>query len=302
MAGARCHERSTATVGPHIRARCYEFGADDLDLVAAPLRRRRAVHDRWGTPGARRDRRQSTRRPRPPRRPLCRRRRAARPASRDRYFSHRARRRRRPPRHRRLVAVTSAVTIDPTTVRRPTSTAVHDRIVAAGGDPDRVTVLAVTKGFGPEAPAAALAAGLHAARRELRPGTRDKAAALAGAEPPPEWHFIGRLQSNKVRLVADLVACWQSVDRASLVDEIATRAPGAPVLVQVNATGEAGKGRVRPADGGRSGRRGRGVRASTVEGLMTVGVAGDDARHRRGVRAGRAIADDLGLVERARWA
>ena len=47
---------------------------------------------------------------------------------------------------------------------------------------------------------------------------QDKAVAVDVADvPAPRWHFIGRLQSNKVRLVADRVACWQSLDRASVV-------------------------------------------------------------------------------------
>ena len=63
-----------------------------------------------------------------------------------------------------------------------------------------------------------------------------------------EVHFIGRLQSNKVRQVAGVVDRWSSVDRAGLIDEIAKRAPGARVLVQVNSTGEPDKGGCEPAD------------------------------------------------------
>jgi PLP dependent protein len=54
--------------------------------------------------------------------------------------------------------------------------------------------------------------------------------------------FIGRLQTNKVRLVADLVDVWASVDRDSVVDEIAKRVPGARILVQVDTTGDPAKG------------------------------------------------------------
>ena len=61
-------------------------------------------------------------------------------------------------------------------------------------------------------------------------------------------HFIGRLQSNKVRLLAGHVDVYETIDRPSLVHEVAKRAPGATVLVQVNATGEAGKGGCDPAD------------------------------------------------------
>jgi uncharacterized pyridoxal phosphate-containing UPF0001 family protein len=56
------------------------------------------------------------------------------------------------------------------------------------------------------------------------------------------WHFVGRLQRNKVHGVARYVALWQSVDRSEIADAIARQAPGAAVLVQVNVGNEAQKG------------------------------------------------------------
>ena len=44
------------------------------------------------------------------------------------------------------------------------------------------------------------------------------------------WHFIGRLQRNKVRAAAPYVALWQSIDRAELAAEVGHRAPGTTVL------------------------------------------------------------------------
>jgi PLP dependent protein len=58
----------------------------------------------------------------------------------------------------------------------------------------------------------------------------------------PAWHFIGRLQRNKIKSVADAVTLWQSVDRAEIGAAIARHAPGARVLVQVNVGGEEQKG------------------------------------------------------------
>ena len=63
-------------------------------------------------------------------------------------------------------------------------------------------------------------------------------AKLAGVSPHPAIHFIGRLQSNKIRRLATMVDVWESVDRVSLLDEVARRRPGATVLIQVNSTGE----------------------------------------------------------------
>lgn len=57
-----------------------------------------------------------------------------------------------------------------------------------------------------------------------------------------EWHFIGRLQTNKVKSMAPYVAVWQSVDRHELVDAIAQHAPGAKILLQMRLGPEPSKG------------------------------------------------------------
>ena len=124
--------------------------------------------------------------------------------------------------------------------------AVRARIASAGGDPAAVTVLAVTKGFGPEAVEAALAAGLADIGENYAQELLAKAAALEHASLAPRWHFIGRLQSNKVKALSGAIALWQSVDRASVVREIARRDPGAAVLVQVDISAEATKSGVEP--------------------------------------------------------
>ena len=189
------------------------------------------------------------------------------------------------------------MTIDAADVRRNLDR-VNQRIADAGGDPDRITVLAVTKGFGADAVQAALEAGLPAVGENYAQELVDKAAVLDAAASAPEWHFIGRLQSNKVRVLADRVACWQSVDRPSLVDELATRAPGARVLVQVNASGEERKGGAPLADTPTLVRRARDA-GLDVAGLMTVGVLGDDVATAAAFDRVAALADRLELPERS---
>ena len=61
-------------------------------------------------------------------------------------------------------------------------------------------------------------------------------------------HFIGRLQSRKVRALAGVVDVWQSIDRPALVDELARRAPGARIMVQVNVSDEPQKGGCAPGE------------------------------------------------------
>ena len=169
---------------------------------------------------------------------------------------------------------------------------VRDRIAAAGGD-ESVAVLAVTKGFDAEAIEAALAAGCTAIGENYAQELLAKRAALAAAEV----HFIGRLQSNKVRSLAGVVQVYESVDRLSVIHELARRDPGARILVQVNATGETGKGGCAPDD--TASLVGHAIDSGLdVRGLMTVGPTfGPPSDARPAFRTVRALADRLGLVE-----
>ena len=130
---------------------------------------------------------------------------------------------------------------------------VRERIRAAAPEPERVTLVAVTKGFGADVVRSALEHGLvdigesYAQEMAAKVDEIDGAGDPDGSSPAagavhPRWHFIGRLQRNKVRKIAPFVTLWQSVDRLSLGGEIARRAPGAAVLAQVDLTGEESKG------------------------------------------------------------
>src|SRR5690606_34072642 len=104
------------------------------------------------------------------------------------------------------------------------------------------------------------------------------------------------LQTNKVRQIADLVDLYETVDRPSLAREIATRSPGAAVLVQDDTTGEPRNGGVAP-DGQDELVAQVGAHGLDPRGLMTVGptVGGAEAA-RPGFRAVRAAVDRLGLA------
>jgi pyridoxal phosphate enzyme (YggS family) len=172
---------------------------------------------------------------------------------------------------------------------------VRDRILSAGGDPAGITVVAVTKGFGVDAVEAALAAGATHVGENYAQELVAKAEALP-ATATPTWHFIGGLQRNKVRALVPHVALWETVDRASLGAEVAKRAPGAKVLVQVNISGEEAKGGCAPeatADlvaelGGLD---------LEVTGLMGVAEAADEAVVRSQFARLATLRDDLGLAE-----
>lgn len=160
----------------------------------------------------------------------------------------------------------------------------------------RVTVIAVTKAFGVEAVRAAVAAGCRDIGENYAQELVDKMREY-GDHNRPTVHFIGRLQSNKVKMLAPVVDVWQSVDRASLVDEIARRAPGARIFVQVNATGEADKGGCDPGLVPElvETARARGLR---VEGLMVVGPTdGDPQRTATAFTKVAALAREVGVSE-----
>src|SRR3954452_1411827 len=168
---------------------------------------------------------------------------------------------------------------------------VHQRITAAGGD-ERVSVLAVTKGFGADAIEAALAVGCTAIGENYAQELLAKRDVAARAEV----HFIGQLQTNKVRQIVGLVDVYETVDREHLAGEIAKRDPGARVLVQVDTTGEPGKGGCPMTELDRLVAR---VNEAGLDlrGLMTVGPTGGGAEAARsGFRAVRAAVDRLGLA------
>jgi pyridoxal phosphate enzyme (YggS family) len=172
---------------------------------------------------------------------------------------------------------------------------VRRRITEAGGA-DRVRLVAVTKGFGADAVDAALRAGLTDIAESYAQELLAKRAEITAGEPT--WHFVGRLQTNKVRPLADLVDVWQTVDRAPLGDELAKRAPGARVLLQVNVSDEPQKGGCGPHEVPALVNR---LRKAELEvlGLMAVGAAGEPEAARAGFRLLARLADDLGLVERS---
>jgi PLP dependent protein len=130
--------------------------------------------------------------------------------------------------------------------------AVRARIAAAeqasGRAPGSVKLLAVSKKMTDDDVRAAVAAGQRAFGENYAQELRDKRAALAGDATPPEWHYIGPLQSNKVKYVAGQVALVHTVDSAALLEAIAARGAPQACLVQVNVAGEAQKRGVAPTD------------------------------------------------------
>ena len=165
-------------------------------------------------------------------------------------------------------------------------------------DPDAVRVVAVTKGFGPDAVSAAVAAGCTDLGENYADELVSKAAAAEAAGLEVRWHFLGAVQRNKVGRLAPLVRCWQGLARPEEGAAIARRHPGATVLVQVDVAGIAGRGGCPPeAVPGLV----EALRAEQLDvaGLMAVAPPGDPEGARPGFRFVVSLADALGLPVRS---
>ncbi|MBS0881283.1 YggS family pyridoxal phosphate-dependent enzyme [Pantoea sp. JGM49] len=125
---------------------------------------------------------------------------------------------------------------------------VRERIATAaarcGRAPEEITLLAVSKTKPASAVAEAIAAGQQAFGENYVQEGVEKVAELA-AHPDLQWHFIGPLQSNKSRLVAENFAWCHTVDRERIAQRLNDQRPEAlpplNVLIQVNISDENSK-------------------------------------------------------------
>ena len=163
----------------------------------------------------------------------------------------------------------------------------------AGGWTHPVTIVAVTKGFGPDAVTAALAAGLVDIGENRVQEAVDKMDRVTAAGV--RWHLIGHLQRNKAKLVPGRFALVQSVDSLELATELHKRA-SAPlrVLLQVNVAREPQKSGCTPEDAPGLARQIAGLGQLQLEGLMTIAPFTDDEDvQRRTFRSLRDLRDTI---------
>ena len=154
--------------------------------------------------------------------------------------------------------------------------AVRRRIAAAanayGRQPGEISLLAVSKTFDAGAVAAAIACGQHTFGENYVKEALEKIAALP--MHGIEWHFIGPLQSNKTRAIAENFAWVHSVDRAKIAERLSAARPAhlAPlqICIQVNIGGEDTKSGVAPADAAALARVIAGLPRLKLRGLMAI--------------------------------
>lgn len=177
---------------------------------------------------------------------------------------------------------------------------IEDRLGTIRGELDRIgpagaRIIAVTKGFGPEAWQAAARLGLDIVGESYAQELQSK---LAEAPDHPTVHFIGRIQRNKVRKIADHVELWHSVARPEIVAEIGKRRPGSRVLLQLSVADDPTK------DGITAAAIPEMLEAASaadvvVEGFMTIGVHGDAEASKAAFVEVDRLATVHGLAERS---
>ena len=156
--------------------------------------------------------------------------------------------------------------------------AVQQRIALAAQlasrDPRSVTLLAVSKTFPAEDVRAAHAAGQHAFGENYVQEALTKIETLANLRASLEWHFIGPLQSNKTRPVAENFDWVHSVDRLKIAQRLAEQRPAhlppLNVCLQVNVSGEASKAGVTPAEAAETAHAIAALPQLRLRGLMSI--------------------------------
>ena len=175
----------------------------------------------------------------------------------------------------------------------------------AGRNVEDVTLLAVSKTFGPQAVRAAADAGqLDFGENYLQEGV-DKIAALADLRGRLRWHCIGPIQSNKTRLVAEHFDWVHTVDRLKIAERLSAQRPAdrppLNVCIQVNIDGGANKSGVAPGEALALARAVAALPQLKLRGLMSIPEIAPDFEAARAVHASaralfdRLNADGLGL-------
>jgi hypothetical protein len=168
---------------------------------------------------------------------------------------------------------------------------VRERIDAAAHaalrDPQSVHLLAVSKTFGADAVLEAATVGQRAFGENYLQEALDKIAAVRAAQPGLllEWHFIGPIQSNKTRPIAENFDWVHSVEREKIARRLSEQRPAhlppLNVCLQVNISGEASKSGVAPEEVAALAREVAGMPNLKLRGLMAIPEPEEDIERQR---------------------
>lgn len=158
---------------------------------------------------------------------------------------------------------------------------------AAGRAPQSIQLLAVSKTFGPDAVIAAADGGQRAFGENYVQEAVDKIAAVRSMRPDLklEWHFIGPMQSNKTRVIAEHFDWVHAIDREKIAQRLSDQRPAsaAPlnVCVQVNVSGEASKSGVAPEEALSLAQAVAGMPRLKLRGLMAIPEPAEEFNQQR---------------------
>jgi hypothetical protein len=161
--------------------------------------------------------------------------------------------------------------------------AVTQAALAAKRDAASVTLLAVSKTFSSEAVREAFAAGQCAFGENYVQEALDKIAVLH--DLPLEWHFIGPIQSNKTRVIAENFAWVHGVERLKIAQRLSEQRPAdlppLNICLQVNVSGEASKSGVAPDEVLALAREVSSLPRLKLRGLMAIPAQADEVEAQR---------------------
>ena len=172
----------------------------------------------------------------------------------------------------------------------------------SGRSPEEIKLIAVSKTFPLEVIRDAYDAGLRIFGENKAQELRDKAPQLPA---DIEWHFIGHLQSNKIKYAAPVSTLIHSVDSYALAESLSTFAikkeMQIPILIEVNTSGEISKFGVNPDDVLETFGRIRELKNLNIQGLMTIGpLTSEEEQIRASFRMLRSIREKLaGIAEQS---
>jgi len=160
---------------------------------------------------------------------------------------------------------------------------IEETCFRCGRKPEEVTLVAVTKTFGIDLIREALQAGQFDFGENYAQELDQKRRALA--EPRARWHFIGHLQTNKVKYIAEYIHLIHTVDTFRVAEEIQKRAEKSnrtiDVLIEVHTTQEETKSGIPPEKTLDLVKEMTKLDRVRIQGLMTMGPFSDDPNDSR---------------------
>jgi hypothetical protein len=149
-------------------------------------------------------------------------------------------------------------------------------------NPGEITLIAVSKTFTAEDIEIGLEAGIRTFGENYAQEIRDKIKFFEEKDKKPSWHFIGHLQSNKVKYLIPQVKLIHTVDSIPLAAEISRKAAECRevqnILVQINTSGEASKSGLEPEEAENFLKELQSYQNLNTIGLMTIGTFSDNEK------------------------